>query len=125
MTNDGGSSWTSLDNGIPTNLLVMSLAVDWRFRPPTLYAGTDRGVFFSTDLGTNWALFGQGLPSTIVRGLQILPRYGMLVAATYGRGVYQTELARPTPTATPASTSSPTPRPQPSARPRVTPAPRP
>jgi photosystem II stability/assembly factor-like uncharacterized protein len=127
MTNDGGSSWTSLDSGIPTNLLVMSLAVDWRFRPPTLYAGTTRRVFFSTDLGMNWALFGQGLPSSIVRGLQILPRYGMLVAATFGRGVYQTQLAIPTPTATPTSTPSPTPtpRPQPSAKPRLTPPPRP
>src|SRR5205823_13187259 len=28
MTSDGGLSWTSLDSGIPANLLVMSLAVD-------------------------------------------------------------------------------------------------
>jgi hypothetical protein len=125
MTNDGGSSWTSVDSGIPTNLAVRSRMVDWRFRHPTLYAGTDRGVFFSTDLGTNWAPFGQGLPNTVVRGLQLLPRYGMLVAATFGRGIYQTQLAIPTPTATPTSTPSPTPRPQPSARPRLTPAPRP
>jgi photosystem II stability/assembly factor-like uncharacterized protein len=128
MTNDGGaSSWTRLDGGIPTNLAVMSLAVDWRFRPPILYAGTTRGVFFSTDLGMNWAPFGQGLPSTTVQGLQILPRYGMLVAATYGRGIYQTQLAIPTPIATPTSTPSPTPTPRPhsSARPRLTPAPRP
>jgi photosystem II stability/assembly factor-like uncharacterized protein len=95
MTDDGGSSWTSLDTGIPINLEVLSLAVDWRFRHSTLYAGTDRGVFFSTDLGTNWAPFGQGLPRTVVRGLQILPRNGMLVAATFGRGVYQTRLATP------------------------------
>jgi photosystem II stability/assembly factor-like uncharacterized protein len=93
MTNDGGSSWTKLDSGIPTSLSVMALAVDWRSRNTTLYAGTDRGVFFSTDLGTNWALFGQGLPRTVVRGLQIIPRYHMLVAATFGRGVYQIPLA--------------------------------
>src|SRR6266567_6431023 len=40
VTNDGGSSWSRLDAGIPTNLLVLSLAVDWRFRHPILYAGT-------------------------------------------------------------------------------------
>jgi hypothetical protein len=95
MTDTGGLVWTKLDSGIPTNLAVMSLAVDWRFRHPTLYAGTARGVFFSTDLGMNWAPFGQGLPRTIVRGLQILPNNGMLVAATFGRGVYQTRLAIP------------------------------
>ncbi len=95
MTDTGGLVWTKLDSGIPTNLAVMSLAVDWRFRNPKLYAGTARGVFFSTDLGMNWAPFGQGLPRTIVRGLQILPRNGILVAATFGRGVYQTRLATP------------------------------
>jgi len=93
VTNDGGSSWTRLDGGIPTNLAVRSLAVDWQSRNSTLYAGTDRGVFFSTDLGTNWALFGQGLPHAIVHGLQILPRFQMLVAATFGRGVYRIPLA--------------------------------
>jgi photosystem II stability/assembly factor-like uncharacterized protein len=93
VTNDGGSTWTSLDTGIPTNLAVRSLAVDWRFRHSTLYAGTNRGVFYSTDLGTNWAPFGESLPRTVVSGLQILPRYHMLVAATFGRGVYQIRLA--------------------------------
>ena len=95
MTRDGGLSWTKLDAGIPTNLLVMSLAVDWRFGDPTLYAGTSRGVFFSTDLGMNWAPFGQGLPRTLVEGLQLLPRNGVLVAATFGRGVYQIRLPIP------------------------------
>ncbi len=91
-TNDGGSSWTKLDGDLPPNLLVWSLAVDWRFHRPTLYAGTSRGVFFSADSGRHWAPFGQGLPRTLVYGFQILPRYDMLVAATYGRGVYQTHL---------------------------------
>jgi photosystem II stability/assembly factor-like uncharacterized protein len=97
MTNNGGVVWIKLDRGIPTNLAVMSLAVDWRFGQPTLYAGTERGVFFSTDLGTNWALFGQGLPRTVVHGLQLLPSNGMLVAATFGRGVYQIPLPIPRP----------------------------
>ena len=95
MTSDGGLSWTSLDSGIPANLLVMSLAVDWRAGHPTVYAGTTRGVFSSTDLGMHWLLFGQALPRTIVMGFQILPKQGLLVAATFGRGVYQIPLAAP------------------------------
>jgi photosystem II stability/assembly factor-like uncharacterized protein len=94
VTNDAGLSWTRLDSGIPTNLAVRSLAVDWRSRHSTLYAGTDRGVFFSTDLGMNWSLFGRGLPRAVVHGLQILPRFHRLVAATFGRGVYQIPLSR-------------------------------
>ncbi|PYI76473.1 MAG: hypothetical protein DMF01_04200 [Verrucomicrobia bacterium] len=95
MTSDGGLSWTSLDSGIPANLLVMSLAVDWRAGNLTVYAGTTRGVFSSIDLGMHWLLFGQGLPRTIVMGFQILPKQGLLVAATFGRGVYQIPLAVP------------------------------
>jgi len=95
MTNDGGSSWSRLDAGVPTNLLVLSLTVDWRFRHPILYAGTTRGVFSSSDLGMNWSLFGQDLPRTMVMGFQILPKDGILVAATFGRGVYQIPLRIP------------------------------
>ena len=94
MTNDGGSSWTRLDSGIPTNLAVRSLAVDWLPGHLTLYAGTDRGVFFSSDSGMNWASFGRGLPRTVVHGLQIpSKRYRILVAATFGRGIYQIPLS--------------------------------
>ena len=93
-TNDGGSSWTRLDSGIPTNLAVRSLAVDWLPGHLTLYAGTDRGVFFSSDSGMNWASFGRGLPRTVVHGLQIpSKRYRILVAATFGRGIYQIPLS--------------------------------
>jgi photosystem II stability/assembly factor-like uncharacterized protein len=95
MTNNGGAMWTKVDARIPSNLAVMSLAVDWRFRYPKLYAGTSRGVFFSTDLGINWALFGQGLPMTVVHGLQLLPGHGTLAAATFGRGIYQIRLRIP------------------------------
>jgi hypothetical protein len=95
MTDDGGSSWRWLDTGIPKDLPVLSLAVDWRFRHPTLYAGTSRGVFFSTDLGAHWALYGQDLPRTMVMDFQVLPRQGLLAAATFGRGVWQVPLAVP------------------------------
>jgi len=94
-TTNGGLSWSSIDAAIPPNLLVMSLAVDWSFQPPTLYVGTVRGLFFSTDLGANWAPFGQGLPRTVVRGLQILPKQRLLVASTLGRGIYQIPLPMP------------------------------
>lgn len=95
MTTNGGLSWSRLDAGIPANLEVFSLAADWRFKNPTLYVGTLRGLYFSTDLGANWAPYGQGLPRTYVRDLQILPSQGLLVAATMGRGVWQVPLAIP------------------------------
>jgi hypothetical protein len=52
-----------------------------------LYAGTDRGVFSSTDGGTSWNLYGTGLPDVAVFDLAISAG-GHLRAATHGRGYY-------------------------------------
>ena len=42
-------------------------------------------------------LFDQGLPSVIVRELEALPCIGKLRAATYGRGVWESDLYTYTP----------------------------
>ncbi len=56
--------------------------------PNNLYAGTDIGVYASTDGGANWSPFGTGLPRIAVFGLEMAP--GSIVrAATHGKGMYQ------------------------------------
>jgi hypothetical protein len=50
--------------------------------------GTDVGVFQSADGGTTWTLGPAGLPNTIVNDLVYQPATGMLIAATYGRGMW-------------------------------------
>src|SRR5262245_16221645 len=49
---DGGNSWTLSDRGL-AGKFVGSFAVD-PVTPTTIYAGTDSGVFKSTDSGANW-----------------------------------------------------------------------
>jgi len=87
-TSTGTVTWTPIDgNGIP-DVSVNAFVVD-----PTdsshLYAGTDRGVFNSTDGGATWNLYGTGLPDVAVFDLAIQNSARLLRASTHGRGFYE------------------------------------
>lgn len=53
---DGGATWQRRDAGIEADA-VLDLALD-PAAPDTLYAGTEIGIFRSTDAGQTWALSG-------------------------------------------------------------------
>lgn len=66
---DAGSAWTQSGNGIPKTipftsftLTVLNLVAD-PVTPRTIYAGTNNGVYRSTDGGDNWTSASTGLPS--------------------------------------------------------------
>ncbi|HZO92440.1 MAG TPA: hypothetical protein VFB22_01630 [Candidatus Baltobacteraceae bacterium] len=83
-THDGGKTWTEIDRGIeaaPTNVVRADPK-----RPGLLYAGTERGVWYSLDDGASWASLRLNLPATSVRDLVV---HGDDVAiATHGRGFW-------------------------------------
>ncbi len=60
-----------------------------------LYAGTDIGVYTSTDGGTNWSPFGTGLPNIAVFEMAIAPGRTLRIA-THGRGMWQIPVLAPT-----------------------------
>jgi photosystem II stability/assembly factor-like uncharacterized protein len=95
MTTNGGTSWTDITGNLPAGNWTNSIVADWRFSTPVLYVGTARGVYRSLDLGTDWTLFGQGLPNSPVTDLQFLPQFDLLAASTYGRGVFEIQAAGP------------------------------
>jgi hypothetical protein len=83
---DYGKTWKSLVANIPAgsiNVIREDPAV-----PNLLYVGNDFGVYVSTNGGLKWDVLGMGLPSIEVSDLQIQPRDNIIVAATYGRGMY-------------------------------------
>ena len=96
MTNVSSGNWTAIDgtgaNAIP-DISVNAFVID-PANSSHLYAGTDRGVFSSTDGGTSWNLYGTGLPDVAVFDLAISAG-GHLRAATHGRGYYDIDKIAP------------------------------
>jgi len=91
----GGLTWTASGSGIP-DVPVNAFVVD-----PTnsnaLYAGTDIGVFRSTDGGSSWSPFGTGLPRVAVFDMAIQSTFRILRIATHGRGIWEISLSAQTP----------------------------
>jgi hypothetical protein len=57
-----------------------------------LFAGTDSGLYVSINGGQNWLPFKNNMPWVKVNDLAIHPRENDLIAATYGRGLWVTDI---------------------------------
>ncbi len=91
---DGGANWTSISSGLP-NLPVMCII---HYKKATdrnvLFVGTDLGVYVKDGVNA-WAAYNKGLPSVLVTELDIYYTSGgvdKLRAATYGRGLWETDI---------------------------------
>lgn len=89
-TINNGVSWQPIDNGlpdVPTNTILVDPLL-----PDHLYVGNDLGVWLSTDDGASWALYSADAPNAmLVMHLSEAPGRKLRVA-TYGLGVWQTEM---------------------------------
>ncbi|CAM1365248.1 T9SS type A sorting domain-containing protein [Tenacibaculum xiamenense] len=63
----------------------------------TVYLGTNLGVYYINDDLTEWQTFDNGLPNTQVRDLEINIEEAKLYAATYGRGIFVSDIPRQLP----------------------------
>jgi photosystem II stability/assembly factor-like uncharacterized protein len=91
-SDDHGASWVSVDGTGPTaipDVPVHSLVVD-PANNQRLYAGTDIGVFSTTDGGANWARENNGFANVIVESLVIKGR--KLYAFTHGRSLFSIDM---------------------------------
>ncbi|MBK9146732.1 MAG: hypothetical protein IPM12_02800 [Flavobacteriales bacterium] len=89
---DRGTTWSNTDpgNSLP-NMPVNDLVAQ---------QGTDGGIYIAMDIGvfyrnaeTDWQPFCAGLPNVIVKDLDINYCAGKLRAGTYGRGLWESDLA--------------------------------
>jgi len=87
MSENNGSRWTSIVGDLPAETIVWSIKQDLKDEN-LLFIGTEYGVYFSPNKGTNWILLKNGLPTIAVRDIELHPRDNDLVAGTFGRGVY-------------------------------------
>jgi hypothetical protein len=86
----GAPTWTATANGIP-DVPVNALAVD-PAGSNNVYAGTDVGVYVSTDGGATWNPYGAGLPAIAVFDMVIQNANRFLRIATHGRGWWEISL---------------------------------
>ncbi len=81
-------TWAASGTGIP-DVPVNSFTSD-PGNSSILYAGTDIGVYSSTDAGATWSSFSSGLPIVPVFDMAVHPVSHNLRIATHGRGLWST-----------------------------------
>lgn len=91
----GAGTWVPAGSGIP-DIPVSAFVVD-ATNPMNLYAGTDIGVYHSSNGGTTWAPFGTGLPNSAVFDMSIHPGTYVLRVATHGKGIWEIGLGNVVP----------------------------
>ncbi|WP_025743205.1 VPS10 domain-containing protein [Aquimarina pacifica] len=90
---DGGKTFTNISGSlpnIPTNCIVYENGSN-----NGIYIGTDLGIFYFNDDLSDWILFSNNLPTTIVKELEIQYTSGKLFAGTFGRGMWTSDLYEP------------------------------
>lgn len=90
---NAGQSWSNLSLSLP-NTPIYSIAFARNNNNPggAVYIGTETGVFYTDDNLPDWVPFSNGLPHVPVTDLHMNYFNNTLKAATYGRGIWQTDL---------------------------------
>jgi PKD repeat protein len=92
MSVNGGNTWTNFSDGLPN--LPVNCVIYENNTNNALYVGTDVGVYYRNNDLSSWISFNNGLPNVIVMELEIQYPSKKLRAATYGRGVWESDLYR-------------------------------
>jgi photosystem II stability/assembly factor-like uncharacterized protein len=87
---DGGASWTNISGSLP-NLPANCIVYD-KNSNGGLYVGLDVGVYYRDNSMSDWVLFSDNLPNVEVWELDINYHEQKLYAATYGRGLWKSDL---------------------------------
>ncbi|HTU70308.1 MAG TPA: sialidase family protein [Candidatus Baltobacteraceae bacterium] len=82
------AKWSNISGvgpGALPNSPATALAVDGR----TIFAGTDLGIYTTTDGGATWSRNSDGLPNAGINQLLLDEANHVILAATNGRGIWQ------------------------------------
>ncbi len=95
QTTNGGSTWSNISAGLPSIPVNCVIQNKQNASAVELYAGTEVGVYVKAGTA-NWAPFYNGLPNVVVTEVEIYydatPANSRIRAATYGRGVWESDL---------------------------------
>ena len=87
---DGGTTWIEYSEGLPN--VPANCIVYQNNSNDLVYVGTDIGVFYRDASMDTWELYSNSLPNVCVSELEIQYSTGKLRAATYGRGLWESDL---------------------------------
>lgn len=93
MSPNGGSNWYNYSGtlpNVPVNCIVYQNGTN-----EGLYVGTDVGVFYTDGSMNDWITYQTGLPNVVVTELEISYNNNKLWAATFGRGLWNSDLYSP------------------------------
>jgi len=99
QSTDAGSTWTDISSGLPSIPVMCVIQNKQNTSEIELYAATDLGVYVKVG-SADWVLYSEGLPNVVVTELDIYyddvsPNLSRIHAATYGRGLWESELYSP------------------------------
>ena len=87
---DGGETWTDVSGSLP---FLMNYTLAYQEGTANgIYAGMEVGIYYKDDSLSDWILFNSELPNVIIRELEINYCNGKIRAATYGRGLWESDL---------------------------------
>ncbi|MDX2067516.1 MAG: BACON domain-containing carbohydrate-binding protein [Haliscomenobacter sp.] len=89
-SSDGGSTWTNISGtlpNLPANCIVYQTGSNG-----ALYLGMDAGIFYRDNSMSDWSLFNSDLPNVEIFELEIKYNTNKILAATYGRGLWESPL---------------------------------
>lgn len=87
---NGGTTWTNISAGMPA--LPVNCFITQNSVSGVVYCGNDLGVYYSNNSGAAWQSFTGGMPGIIVKDLEIFYPTSKIRAATYGRGIWESNL---------------------------------
>ncbi len=90
---DGGSTWANYSEGLPN--LPVNVVRYKNNSAKGLYVGTEIGIFYRDQYMDAWQAFNKGLPNVIVNDLEIQEKWNRIIAGTYGRGLWASEVYVP------------------------------
>ncbi len=101
-SNDGGISWTDISNNLP-NINLNTIVIDKNSPMKAMYVGMDVGVYYRDNNSPIWQPYSTSLPNIEITELEIHYDNGSckstLYAATYGQGLWKSDLKAPINTA--------------------------
>lgn len=88
---DGGMNWTTkTTNGLPS--ITPSAIVHQKGSPNRIYIGMDKGIYYLDEGALSWVNFSTGIPFAKITQLEIDYVGNKIVASTFGRGLWSSDI---------------------------------